>query len=117
MNKLFLGLIAVIVIVISSLGTANARNYPCSGSKGGIDRCDGGQFICNDGSTSRSEQVCTVDLKNSINSKAGVAGASVSKPSSKPSVTESIKTTSEKANKKTSEKIGKASDDTADKIK
>ncbi|MEX6183894.1 hypothetical protein AB6G20_10300 [Providencia hangzhouensis] len=34
MRKLFVGLMAVSVMMIASINTANARNYPCSGSKG-----------------------------------------------------------------------------------
>ena len=32
---------------------------PCSGKKGGIDRCENGKFICKDGTTSASKKVCT----------------------------------------------------------
>jgi hypothetical protein len=114
MRKLLLGLIAVSVMMVSAVNSASARNYPCSGSKGGIDRCEDGKFICNDGSTSRSEQVCTIELKNDINSKAGAAGAvigaGVAKQSSKPSVSDSIKSTGDKASKTVSEKATKASD-------
>lgn len=38
---------------------AQATNYPCSGSKGGIDRCQGTSFLCRDGSISSSKKVCT----------------------------------------------------------
>lgn len=31
---------------------------PCSGSKGGIQRCVNGNFLCNDGTISRSKRVC-----------------------------------------------------------
>ncbi|MEQ4675289.1 hypothetical protein ABN063_12045 [Providencia vermicola] len=121
MRKLLLGLIAVSVMMVSVVNTANARNYPCSGSKGGIDRCEDGKFICNDGSTSRSEQVCTIELKNDINSKAGIAGgvigAGVAKQSSKPSVSDSIKSTGDKASKTASEKATKASDKATDTAK
>ncbi|HEC8322588.1 cell envelope biogenesis protein TolA [Providencia rettgeri] len=114
MRKLFIGLMAVSVMMVASINTANARNYPCSGSKGGIDRCDGEKFICNDGSTSRSEQVCTRELKNDINSKAKAAGAVIGtgavKQSSKSSVSDSIKNTSDKASKTVSDKVDKASD-------
>ncbi|MEY1354949.1 cell envelope biogenesis protein TolA, partial [Providencia huaxiensis] len=114
MRKLFIGLMAVSVMMVASINTANARNYPCSGSKGGIDRCDGEKFICNDGSTSRSEQVCTIELKNDINSKAKAAGAvigtGVVKQSSKSSVSDPIKNSSDKASKTVSDKADKASD-------
>jgi hypothetical protein len=32
---------------------------PCSGKKGGVDRCENGKFICKDGTTSASKKVCT----------------------------------------------------------
>lgn len=37
---------------------ADAQNYPCSGMKGVVSYCEGGKFICNDGSMSQSRQVC-----------------------------------------------------------
>ena len=39
--------------------TAEAANYPCSGSKGGVAHCSGELFVCNDGSISGSKKVCT----------------------------------------------------------
>lgn len=33
--------------------TAHAANYPCSGKKGGVERCVGERFLCRDG------QYCT----------------------------------------------------------
>jgi endonuclease G len=41
---------------------SNATNTPCSGKKGGIARCDGSQFVCNDGSTSKSQRNCAAEL-------------------------------------------------------
>ncbi|EPC5388439.1 hypothetical protein ACRZ2F_000429 [Serratia liquefaciens] len=39
---------------------AQAKNYPCSKSKGGVSRCTtDGKFVCNDGSTSKSKSTCT----------------------------------------------------------
>lgn len=38
---------------------AQAANYPCSGSKGGVAHCAGAQFVCNDGSISGSKKVCS----------------------------------------------------------
>lgn len=35
-----------------------AANTPCSGKKGGIARCDGDLFLCNDGSISGSKKSC-----------------------------------------------------------
>lgn len=37
---------------------APAANTPCSGSKGGIARCQGELFLCNDGSISGSKKSC-----------------------------------------------------------
>jgi len=48
---------------------AEARNTPCSGSKGGVKACQGDKFLCNDGSTSASKQSCA-------RSGAGVSGTS-----------------------------------------
>ncbi|WP_457373857.1 YdcA family protein [Pseudomonas sp. TE12234] len=36
-----------------------AANTPCSGKKGGIARCDGELFLCNDGSISASKKSCS----------------------------------------------------------
>lgn len=36
----------------------HAANTPCSGSKGGIDKCQGATFICRDGSVSASKKNC-----------------------------------------------------------
>ena len=38
---------------------AAAANTPCSGKKGGIDRCQGDTFVCSDGSVSASKKSCT----------------------------------------------------------
>jgi hypothetical protein len=46
----------VALIFISSL--AVAANTPCSGRKGGVSHCANGKFVCNDGSVSKSKQVC-----------------------------------------------------------
>ncbi|HHL2501128.1 TPA: hypothetical protein ACQ301_003208 [Yersinia enterocolitica] len=36
-----------------------AKNYPCSGKKGGVSHCENGKFVCNDGSISKSKKTCT----------------------------------------------------------
>jgi hypothetical protein len=38
-----------------------AANHPCSGKKGGIARCDGELFVCNDGSISGSKRNCSAE--------------------------------------------------------
>lgn len=50
----------VLLAVLCMLATtAQAANYPCSGSKGGVAHCAGAQFVCNDGSISGSKKVCS----------------------------------------------------------
>ncbi|MGO7175379.1 hypothetical protein ACCS91_36800 [Rhizobium ruizarguesonis] len=49
------GFIGILTI---NVGPGNATNYPCSGSKGGINHCQGSTFICNDGSVSGSKKNC-----------------------------------------------------------
>ncbi len=44
--------------MLAMTSLALATNTPCSGSKGGISRCSGQYFICNDGSTSQSKKNC-----------------------------------------------------------
>ncbi|VVN10138.1 hypothetical protein PS858_00719 [Pseudomonas fluorescens] len=50
-------IVVLLLYVISS--SAWAGNTPCSGKKGGIDRCDGDLFVCNDGSISASKKSCS----------------------------------------------------------
>jgi hypothetical protein len=38
---------------------SQAANYPCSGKKGGVARCDGALWLCNDGSISASKRNCS----------------------------------------------------------
>ena len=38
---------------------SQAANYPCSGKKGGVARCDGELWVCNDGSISGSKRDCS----------------------------------------------------------
>lgn len=55
-------LILAAILFLSALfltQTSYAANYPCSGSKGGVARCDGELFICNDGSISGSKRNCS----------------------------------------------------------
>lgn len=52
--------IAACVCAVLALTTfhANAKNYPCSGKKGGVLHCQSGKFICKDGSISGSKKTC-----------------------------------------------------------
>ncbi|MDE9535742.1 hypothetical protein [Xenorhabdus bovienii] len=48
----------LIFTIILGISQANARNYPCSGKKGGVSHCENGKFICNDGTISKSKKIC-----------------------------------------------------------
>lgn len=47
------------LLALIGMNTAHARNYPCSGKKGGVSHCQGDKFVCKDGTISGSKQVCT----------------------------------------------------------
>ncbi|ROL84763.1 hypothetical protein [Pseudomonas protegens] len=51
--------VAVCLLLLCS-AAAQAANQPCSGKKGGIARCDGELFLCNDGSISASKKNCAL---------------------------------------------------------
>lgn len=52
--------IGLMVAMVALNGhTAVATNYPCSKSKGGVERCQGSKFVCRDGSVSASKKKCT----------------------------------------------------------
>lgn len=38
----------------------HTANLPCTGSKGGVNHCEGSKFICNDGTASTSTKDCSV---------------------------------------------------------
>ena len=52
MNKIIL--LALLLLPLTSWSSA-----PCSGKKAGISHCNGSQFICNDGSVSKSTKDCS----------------------------------------------------------
>jgi len=57
--RLLRALILVSALIgLVSFNIAYARNYPCSGKKGGVSHCQNGKFICKDGSISSSKMVC-----------------------------------------------------------
>jgi hypothetical protein len=49
------------VLLLLCATHAVAANYPCSGKKGGVARCDGALFVCNDGSISASKRNCAAE--------------------------------------------------------
>jgi hypothetical protein len=55
--------IFMLLLCVVSASTL-AANTPCSGKKGGIDRCDGDLFLCNDGSISGSKKSCSAMFGN-----------------------------------------------------
>ncbi len=55
-NKIIL--LTLLLLPLTSLAAA-----PCSGKKAGISHCDGSQFVCNDGSVSKSVKDCSSYLK------------------------------------------------------
>lgn len=52
MNKLLL-----ILLLLPLISVAGGK--PCFGKKGGISHCEGSQFVCNNGSISKSKKDCS----------------------------------------------------------
>lgn len=52
--------IALLIIALLAMSPAvHAKNYPCSGKKGGVAYCTSdGKFMCKNGTVSRSKRVC-----------------------------------------------------------
>ncbi|MFP2424686.1 YdcA family protein [Enterobacter ludwigii] len=52
--------ILLIFLFITVPITSHAKNYPCSGKKGGVSHCTSdGKFVCNDGTKSKSKKICS----------------------------------------------------------
>ena len=49
----------IILLILLLLPINSWSATPCSGQKGGISHCDGSQFVCNDGSVSKSTKDCS----------------------------------------------------------
>ena len=64
MNK-----ILIILLLLIPLSTI-AGGKPCSGKKGGISHCEGSQFVCNDGSSSKSTKDCSSYISGNTTQKA-----------------------------------------------
>ena len=58
----------LMLLLITVSGLTAAANQPCSGKKGGIARCDGALFVCNDGSISGSKRHCSAERAGSRSS-------------------------------------------------
>jgi hypothetical protein len=52
----------LVLLLVSLSGQVGAANYPCSGKKGEVARCDGELLVCNDGSISNSKRNCSAEL-------------------------------------------------------
>lgn len=46
------------IVMMSPAIHANAQNYPCSQSMGGVSHCKDGKFVCKNGKISKSKKVC-----------------------------------------------------------
>lgn len=69
--------IAIFVIALMLfIPEAEARNQPCSGSKGGISHCSGSIFVCRNGTTSQSKRSCSMASPAAGASSAGVGVSS-----------------------------------------
>ena len=79
-NSITFVLLAALALSLPLEASAKGRE-PCSGSKGGISHCDGDEFVCNDGSYSRSQRICSASVHGQ---NAGQGAA-----------TETVRTTSE----------------------
>lgn len=53
-----LSMTALAVLLSTTSLSADARNTPCSGKKGGVSHCSNGKFVCHDGSISKSKKIC-----------------------------------------------------------
>lgn len=53
--------ILTVLLIVAPL-SAHGANTPCSGRKGGVDRCQGETFICRDGSVSASKKSCSATM-------------------------------------------------------
>lgn len=58
-----------VIVGCLAFSYAFAANTPCSGSKGGIDYCDGDRFVCKDGSYSASQKICSTSIYGSGSKK------------------------------------------------
>ncbi|SEM19515.1 hypothetical protein SAMN05428989_3331 [Pseudoxanthomonas sp. GM95] len=62
----------LLMLCIWGIASAAFANTPCSGSKGGVNHCANGRFVCNDGSISASKRICSSgedeDATNSLQS-------------------------------------------------
>jgi hypothetical protein len=58
-------MLAAAILAAFAATTAQAANEPCSGKKGGVNHCEGGKFVCNDGTISASKKTCSGGSRSS----------------------------------------------------
>lgn len=46
-------------LMLAPVVQANAQNYPCSKSMGGVSHCKDGKFVCKNGKISQSKKTCS----------------------------------------------------------
>ena len=51
--------LVISMLIMAPVLQANAQNYPCSKSMGGVSHCKNGKFVCNNGKISQSKKVCS----------------------------------------------------------
>lgn len=51
--------ILIYIFMMTPVIQANAKNYPCSKSMGGVSHCKEGKFVSNDGRISQPKKVCS----------------------------------------------------------
>lgn len=59
--KNFLSTLVIVSSLTLAANYADAGRQPCSGKKGGVARCAGTKFVCNDGSISKSKKKCMIN--------------------------------------------------------
>ena len=47
------------MLIMAPVVQANAQNYPCSKSGGGVSHGKDGKFVCNNGKISQPKKVCS----------------------------------------------------------
>lgn len=50
--------LALTILALAATPSLAAKREPCSGKKGGVDRCEAGKYVCKDGSKSASKKIC-----------------------------------------------------------
>lgn len=73
----------IILLALLTFSFSSWSAAPCSGKKGGISHCNGTQFVCNDGSESKSKKDCSSYINgDKKQSKAEASSSVISNPES-----------------------------------